>query len=85
MNGATAVVVPELGLTSRDALAVSCWFVSVGDEVIEGDRLVELVVADATFDVASPATGRLVRIVVDVDDLTSAGAVLGWIDVDGLD
>jgi pyruvate/2-oxoglutarate dehydrogenase complex dihydrolipoamide acyltransferase (E2) component len=74
------IVVPELGAARHDTVRVSCWFVDVGDEVIEGDRLVELLISEATFDVACPATGTLARIVLGAESLARAGAVLGQID-----
>lgn len=71
------IVVPELGLGPNDRLTVSCWLVAIGDEVIEGDRLVELLSGEITFDVASPASGRLARIDVDTDEAVGVGSILG--------
>ena len=50
------VVLPDLGVES---VRVSVWFAETGDLVYEGDRLVEVSLGGATFDVSSPATGRL--------------------------
>lgn len=76
----TEIVVPELGAAPRDEIVVSCWLVDVGDEVIEGDRVVELLIGEITFDVSSPATGRLARILVEPDAATTPGATLGAIE-----
>ena len=47
---------PEVG---ADSTILSVWFADVGEPVFEGDRLVEVLVGGATFDVPAPATGRL--------------------------
>ena len=51
------ILLPELGAAPA---AVSVWFADPGEAVYEGDRLVEILVGGATFDVSSPATGRLI-------------------------
>jgi pyruvate dehydrogenase E2 component (dihydrolipoamide acetyltransferase) len=78
----TKLTVPELGAGPRQRITVSCWLVSVGDEVIEGDRVVELLLGDVTFDVSAPVSGRLKRIVVEADDRVQVGSVLGYIEAD---
>jgi len=71
------IVVPDLGLSSNAVITVSCWLVGAGDEVIEGDRLVELLSDEITFDVSSPASGTLRRIEIETDEPVLPGAVLG--------
>jgi pyruvate/2-oxoglutarate dehydrogenase complex dihydrolipoamide acyltransferase (E2) component len=60
---------------------LSAWFADPGDAVYEGDRLVEILVGGATFDVAAPATGRLAVCRAFPDDLVFPGQILGIIDV----
>jgi pyruvate/2-oxoglutarate dehydrogenase complex dihydrolipoamide acyltransferase (E2) component len=72
------IVLPELG---AGPVVLSAWFADVGDAVYEGDRLVEVLVAGATFDVPSPATGRLVEQRAYRSDLLPPGAVLGTVEV----
>jgi 2-oxoglutarate dehydrogenase E2 component (dihydrolipoamide succinyltransferase) len=74
------VVVPELGLSPSEPITLSSWLVRVGDEVFEGDRLVELLIGEMTFDVASPASGRLVQKKVEPDERVAPGGVLGVIE-----
>ena len=50
------IIMPDIGAAP---LQLSAWFADVGEEVYEGDRLVEVMVAGATFDVPAPATGQL--------------------------
>jgi pyruvate/2-oxoglutarate dehydrogenase complex dihydrolipoamide acyltransferase (E2) component len=74
------VILPELGAA---AAFLSVWFADPGDEVYEGDRLVEIRVNGATFDVPAPATGRLLEKHVHVDEPLAPGQVLGVLDVSG--
>jgi 2-oxoglutarate dehydrogenase E2 component (dihydrolipoamide succinyltransferase)/2-oxoisovalerate dehydrogenase E2 component (dihydrolipoyl transacylase) len=50
--------------------------------VYGGDRLVEVLVDGATFDVSSPATGRLVERRALPDDPVFPGQVLGTVEVE---
>lgn len=68
------IVLPELGAAP---VRLSLWFAAPGDLVFEGDRLVEVVVAGATFDVSAPATGRLIERQAWPRDLLTPGQVLG--------
>jgi pyruvate/2-oxoglutarate dehydrogenase complex dihydrolipoamide acyltransferase (E2) component len=79
------LTVPELGLDNAQEILVSCWLVGCGDELIEGDRVVELLAGDITFDVSSPVTGRLVHIAVEPDDKVRPGDCLGTIDPEEVD
>lgn len=72
------IILPELGATP---IVLSLWFADPGDLVFEGDRLVEVLAGGATFDVPSPATGRLVEMRVLPDDQLRPGQVLGVVEV----
>jgi pyruvate/2-oxoglutarate dehydrogenase complex dihydrolipoamide acyltransferase (E2) component len=72
------VILPDLG-ASRVVLSV--WFAALGEWVYEGDRLVEVLVGGATFDVSSPATGRLVMRYAYTNDPLRPGQVLGLVEV----
>jgi pyruvate/2-oxoglutarate dehydrogenase complex dihydrolipoamide acyltransferase (E2) component len=79
MSQRTEIVLPDL----RTAPAVlSVWFADAGETVFEGDRLVEVLVSGATFDVAAPATGRLVEKRARPAEVLQAGQVLGIVEVD---
>lgn len=75
----TSVILPEFGAAP---VFLSVWFADPGDFVYEGDRLVEVVVEGATFDVSSPATGRLVARHVQPDDRIVTGQVLGIVETE---
>ncbi len=76
-----AVILPDLGTGPDVPIVVSYWYVAVGETVWEGDRLVELLVGPATFDVPAPAGGRLAEIRLEEDDRAPPGAVLGLLEI----
>lgn len=73
------VILPDLSVSS---VRLSVWFADEGEPVFAGDRLVEVLLDGATFDVAAPATGRLVtkRVLPDAEIYT--GDVLGVVQVE---
>jgi pyruvate/2-oxoglutarate dehydrogenase complex dihydrolipoamide acyltransferase (E2) component len=71
------IILPELG---AGPVKLSVWFADPGDVVFEGDRLVEVLVNGATFDVPSPATGRLVEKHALPNDPLKPGQVLGTVE-----
>jgi pyruvate/2-oxoglutarate dehydrogenase complex dihydrolipoamide acyltransferase (E2) component len=75
------IVLPELGTASA---ILSAWFADSGETVYEGDRLVEVLVHGATFDVAAPATGRLIERRALTNDSLQTGQVLGVVEVQDL-
>jgi pyruvate/2-oxoglutarate dehydrogenase complex dihydrolipoamide acyltransferase (E2) component len=74
-----AVILPDLGTGPHVPIVVSHWFASRGDRVWEGERLVEVLVGPATFDVPSPVSGRLAQIRGLEDDRVEVGSVLGLV------
>ncbi len=76
-----AVSLPELGTDRDEPIVISHWFAAPGDEVWEGDRLVEVLVGPATFDVPSPQSGRLATIHCREDEQVRPGMVLGLLAV----
>ena len=81
-----AVILPDLGTDPDEPIVISSWFAGPGDVVYEGDRLVEVLIGPATFDVHAPTSGRLAEISCHEDDRISPGAILGLVAVsDGLD
>jgi pyruvate/2-oxoglutarate dehydrogenase complex dihydrolipoamide acyltransferase (E2) component len=73
----TPIVLPDLGAAP---VRLSLWFAAPGDLVFEGDRLVEVLVAGATFDVSAPATGRLIERHAWPRDPLAPGQVLGVVE-----
>jgi len=72
----TPIRCPELGTTE---LTLSLWFARPGDRVFEGDRLVEVLLGAATFDLSAPATGVLVERWAVPNERLKPGQILGVI------
>jgi pyruvate/2-oxoglutarate dehydrogenase complex dihydrolipoamide acyltransferase (E2) component len=73
------ITLPDLG---SDAVVLSVWYVRPGERVYEGDRLVEVLIPGATFDVPAPVTGTVRDRLALPNDRLAAGQVLGTIDPD---
>jgi pyruvate/2-oxoglutarate dehydrogenase complex dihydrolipoamide acyltransferase (E2) component len=69
---------PDFDLGDEPIVA-TVWFAKVGQGVIEGDRLLEVMVGDATIDLPSPATGMLDKRLVKEDERLEPGQVLGYV------
>ena len=59
---------------------LSIWFVEPGDHVFAGDKLVEVLLAGATFDVPSPVSGRLRTKLAWPNERRHAGQILGYVE-----
>ena len=73
------IVLPELG---SERVRLSLWYVRAGDRVFEGDRVAEVLIPGATFDVAAPATGVLAERFAAPNDLLAPGHTLGAIEAE---
>lgn len=71
------VVLPPLG----DApVRLNLWLARPGDHVFAGDRLVEVLLDAATFDVPAPVTGRLFEIHAWPGQDLDPGQILGYVE-----
>lgn len=73
-----SITLPDLG---SERVSFSLWYVRLGDRVFEGDRVAEVLLPGATFDVPAPATGTLAERLALPTDPLSASQVLGMIEV----
>jgi pyruvate/2-oxoglutarate dehydrogenase complex dihydrolipoamide acyltransferase (E2) component len=71
------ITVPELG---SPRATFSLWHVQVGDRVTEGDRVAEVLIPGAVFDVAAPVSGTLAERAVQPGHALTAGQALGEIE-----
>lgn len=76
-----AVILPELGTGPDQPIVISHWFASRGAYVCEGQRLVEILVGPATFDVPCPRSGLLDRIRRRGNARVRPGSILGYVAV----
>jgi 2-oxoglutarate dehydrogenase E2 component (dihydrolipoamide succinyltransferase) len=81
MSKRHTLVLPELGLGSREASA-SLWLVDLGGEVTAGDRLLEVLAGSVTIDLPAPASGMLVEMLVSEDEVLAVGQPLAVIESD---
>lgn len=75
------VKLPSLGEDAGEEATVGHFFREVGQEIQEGDDLVEMVSEKATFTMPSPVSGKIVSIDVAEDDEVKVGDVLAVIEV----
>jgi pyruvate/2-oxoglutarate dehydrogenase complex dihydrolipoamide acyltransferase (E2) component len=75
----TEVILPDLGAASGQPI-LSVWFVEPGERVYVGDRLAEILLAGATFDVHAPVAGRLAEKFAWPNDRLRFGQVLGLVE-----
>jgi pyruvate/2-oxoglutarate dehydrogenase complex dihydrolipoamide acyltransferase (E2) component len=68
--------VPELG---SDRVTFSLWHVRIGDRVTEGDRVAEVLIPGAIFDVGAPVSGTLAERTAQPGDALHAGQAIGEI------
>jgi pyruvate/2-oxoglutarate dehydrogenase complex dihydrolipoamide acyltransferase (E2) component len=72
------IVVPDLGVAD---MVVSVWYVKPGEAVRAGDRVVELLLGAATFDVTATVSGTLSEHSVKAEERVKPGQVIGFLDV----
>lgn len=75
----TEVKLPELGEEVNEA-TISYWIHQEGEEVKEGEDLVEMTTDKATFNVPSPASGILKEISVEEGETVKVGQKLASIE-----
>ena len=73
------VELPDLGCPQP---RLSVWYARVGDLVLEGERLVEILVDGATVDLPAPQTGVVRERHAQLDDILVPGQLLAVIDGD---
>ncbi|MCX5713337.1 MAG: hypothetical protein NT033_00670 [Candidatus Omnitrophica bacterium] len=75
----TKVVLPSLGEGIEKA-TVSYWFFQEGDKISEKEDLVELATDKATFNLPSPVSGTLSKILLHEGDTAHVGDALAEIE-----
>lgn len=75
----TNIIVPQLGPNMYEATFVT-WLKNVGDTVMQGDIVAEVMTDKVNIDVEAPATGILAELVAEPDQLLLVGGILGVIE-----
>jgi pyruvate dehydrogenase E2 component (dihydrolipoamide acetyltransferase) len=82
MTMARPVRMPALGQTS-DELRVIGWLKSAGEDVAEGEVLLEVETDKASLDVEAASSGVLLATLFSAGDVIEAGTVIAWIGAPG--
>lgn len=73
------ILLPDLGAAGP---VFSLWHVAVGEHVFEGERVAEVRIPGAIYDVPAPVSGVLRDWLVRPNDRLTAGQPLGTITAD---
>ena len=82
MNKPIGIFPPDFDL-DRTQPRVNLWLVPLGARVLAGERIVEILADEVTFDISSPAGGRLVEKCIPEESEYKTGECLGFILYDG--
>jgi len=79
---ATEVKLPDLGEGVEDA-AISRWLVKEGDEIQEGDIIVEVATDKVDTEVPSPASGKILKLIAGEGEIVDLSAIIAIIGEEG--
>lgn len=75
------VILPDLGDDAEQDVTISSWLAEIGDQVKEGDDLLEITTDKAAFCVPVPQSGILTDLRVQEDDVIHVGDVICLMEV----
>lgn len=70
---------PELGNEITEAM-IDAFLKGVGDKVSEGEEIVTITTPKVTMDLEAPASGTVLELLVEKDDIVAVGTVLAVIE-----
>jgi len=76
------IPLPDLGEDAPDEAKLSFFFVEEGEQIKEGDDLAEMLTDKATFNVPSPVSGVVKKLLVEEDQVVKVGEPLAIIELD---
>ncbi len=76
------IQMPQMGESVTEGTILE-WHVSEGDEVAEGDTVVEVSTDKIDAEVPAPSSGTITRILASVDDTVTVGQALAELDTNG--
>ncbi|WP_019124008.1 dihydrolipoamide acetyltransferase family protein [Brevibacillus massiliensis] len=79
---ATEVFMPKLSMTMETGTILQ-WFKQEGDDVKEGDLLLEVMTDKINIEVESYASGKLLKIYYGADEVVPVNQVIGYIGAEG--
>src|SRR5215510_7130520 len=78
------IIMPQLGESIAEATVVTL-LAQVGDLVQTDQDIIEVETSKATMNVASPCTGRIEKLLVNLNESYPVGAVLGFLEASAED
>lgn len=75
---ATEIVMPKLGLTMTEG-TVEKWLINEGDQVEEGDPIVEISSEKLSNEVEAPASGTIIKLIAQEGDVISYQEVMAYV------
>ncbi|MGM0603197.1 MAG: biotin/lipoyl-containing protein, partial [Bacillota bacterium] len=81
---AEELIMPKLSMTMEEGQIVN-WLVDEGDEVEEGEVILEVLSDKTNFEVEAPASGILLKKFYEADDVVPVTEVIGYIGEEGED
>src|SRR5215211_419429 len=81
-DGVIEISMPQMGESVTEGTILE-WHVSVGEEISEGDTVVEVSTDKIDAEVPSPATGVITKILAQPDDTVEVGQALAQLDPNG--
>ena len=69
------IIAPNLGQSGMD-IKIETWFKAVGDKVEAGERLYQMSNEKLSEEIAAPASGTLVKILVPEGETVAPGKVI---------
>ena len=70
---------PELGNEITEAM-IDAFLKDVGEEVSEGEEIVSITTPKVTMDLEAPASGTVLELLVEEDEIVAVGTVLAVIE-----
>ena len=70
---------PELGNEITEAM-IDAFLKDAGDKVSEGEEIVTITTPKVTMDLEAPASGTVLEVLVEEDDIVAVGTVLAIIE-----
>ncbi|MCY4006109.1 MAG: lipoyl domain-containing protein [Rhodobacteraceae bacterium] len=74
-----AVKIPDLGNEVTEA-QIDSWLKSPGDMISQGEEIVAITTPKVTVELEAPASGRIVDILVEPDEIVAVGTILAIIE-----
>jgi len=79
---ATRLIAPSMG-EGVEELTIVRWLKKEGDPVKELEGIVEVETDKVTTEIPSPATGTVLRILAQIDEIVKVGSTIAWIGEPG--